>query len=166
METTIRIAFDAKRAYHNHRGLGNYSRDVIRLLTTYAPENEYLLYAQPTDRYTFPHTQTISPRGVWSLMPSLWRSFGCVNDLDGVEESLVTEWDNQLVALVVTKWEQLNVASLREKINSLLPKDSQLQKIETQSDPLEHTPKHSIKRYLYRKRAEWEARQAKVKGEK
>lgn len=89
-----------------------------------------------------------------------------LNDLDGVEESLVTEWDNQLVALVVTKWEQLNVASLREKINSLLPKDSQLQKIETQSDPLEHTPKHSIKRYLYRKRAEWEARQAQVKGEK
>ena len=85
METTIRIAFDAKRAYHNHRGLGNYSRDVIRLLTTYAPENEYLLYAQPTDLYTFPHTQTISPRGVWSLMPSLWRSFGCVNDLDGVD---------------------------------------------------------------------------------
>ena len=84
----------------------------------------------------------------------------------GVEEALVTEWDNQLVALVVTKWEQLNVASLREKINSLLPKDSQLQKIETQSDPLEHTPKHSIKRYLYRKRAEWEARQAQVKGEK
>lgn len=85
MDSTLRIAFDAKRAYHNHRGLGNYSRDVIRLLTTYAPENEYLLYARPTDRYTFAHTQTISPRGVWSLMPSLWRSFGCVHDMDGVD---------------------------------------------------------------------------------
>ncbi len=52
----MRIAFDAKRAYHNHRGLGNYSRDVIRLLTTYAPNEEYLLFASPTDRYTFPHT--------------------------------------------------------------------------------------------------------------
>lgn len=85
-----------------------------------------------------------------------------LNDLDGVEESLVTEWDNQLIALVVTKWEQLNVASLRERINALLPRDSQLQKIETQSDPLEHTPKHSIKRYLYRFRADWEARKKKV----
>jgi len=34
------IAFDAKRYYHNHRGLGNYSRDVVRLLREYAPEWE------------------------------------------------------------------------------------------------------------------------------
>ena len=81
----MRIAIDAKRAYHNHRGLGNYSRDVIRLLTTYAPEHEYLLFAKPSDHYTFPHTQTVAPKGLWALMPSLWRSFGCVNDLDGVD---------------------------------------------------------------------------------
>ena len=77
----MRIAFDAKRAYHNHRGLGNYSRDVVRLLTTFAPEHEYLLYAKPTGLYTFPHTRTIAPKGLWALMPSLWRSFGCVSAL-------------------------------------------------------------------------------------
>lgn len=81
----MRIAFDAKRAYHNYRGLGNYSRDVIRLLTTYAPEHEYLLFAKPTDRYAFPHTKTIAPKGLWALMPSLWRSYGCIHDLDGVD---------------------------------------------------------------------------------
>ena len=81
MDRTLRIAFDAKRAYHNHRGLGNYSRDVIRLLTTYAPENEYLLFAQPTDRYSFPHTRTVAPKGLWSYMPSLWRTFGCVKEM-------------------------------------------------------------------------------------
>lgn len=32
------IAFDAKRYFHNGRGLGNYSRDVVRLLQEYAPE--------------------------------------------------------------------------------------------------------------------------------
>jgi len=32
------IAFDAKRYFHNRRGLGNYSRDVVRLLREYAPE--------------------------------------------------------------------------------------------------------------------------------
>jgi len=36
----MKIAFDAKRYYHNHRGLGNYSRDVVRLLRTYAPDCE------------------------------------------------------------------------------------------------------------------------------
>ena len=50
----MRIAFDAKRAYHNTRGLGNYSRDVIRLLTSYAPENEYFLLAKPSNQYVFP----------------------------------------------------------------------------------------------------------------
>ena len=28
----MRIGFDAKRAFHNFRGLGNYSRDLIRIL--------------------------------------------------------------------------------------------------------------------------------------
>ena len=81
----MRVAFDAKRAFHNHRGLGNYSRDVIRLLTTYAPENDYLLFAKPTDRYLFPHTQTIAPAGFWSHLPSLWRSFGCISALKGID---------------------------------------------------------------------------------
>ena len=28
----MKIGFDAKRAFHNFRGLGNYSRDLIRIL--------------------------------------------------------------------------------------------------------------------------------------
>ena len=43
----MKIAFDAKRAFWNNRGLGNYSRDVIRLLATYAPANEYFLCGVP-----------------------------------------------------------------------------------------------------------------------
>lgn len=81
----MRVAFDAKRAYHNTRGLGNYSRDVIRLLTTYAPEHEYILCAQPTDRYTFPNTRTLAPQGLWRLFPGLWRSRGCLSALKGVD---------------------------------------------------------------------------------
>jgi len=34
----MKIAFDAKRYFHNQRGLGNYSRDVVRLMRTYAPD--------------------------------------------------------------------------------------------------------------------------------
>ena len=85
MDRTMRIAFDAKRAYHNHRGLGNYSRDVIRLLTTYAPDEEYLLFARPSERYTFPDTRTIAPKGLWKAFPSLWRSFGCVGQMKDVD---------------------------------------------------------------------------------
>jgi len=40
----MRIGFDAKRIFHNASGLGNYSRDLVRILSEYFPENEYLLY--------------------------------------------------------------------------------------------------------------------------
>nr|WP_315028071.1 glycosyltransferase family 1 protein [uncultured Chryseobacterium sp.] len=39
----MKIAFDAKRFFHNTSGLGNYSRDLVRILSQYAPDNEYLL---------------------------------------------------------------------------------------------------------------------------
>lgn len=39
----MKIAFDAKRFFHNTSGLGNYSRDLVRILSEYERENEYLL---------------------------------------------------------------------------------------------------------------------------
>jgi glycosyltransferase involved in cell wall biosynthesis len=38
------VGFDAKRFFHNSTGLGNYSRDLIRILAQYHPENHYFLY--------------------------------------------------------------------------------------------------------------------------
>ena len=38
------LGFDAKRAFHNTTGLGNYSRDLISGLQTIFPENTYYLY--------------------------------------------------------------------------------------------------------------------------
>jgi len=38
------VGFDAKRFFHNSTGLGNYSRDLIRILAQYHPENRYFLY--------------------------------------------------------------------------------------------------------------------------
>lgn len=39
----MKIAFDAKRFFQNNSGLGNYSRDLIRILANYFPNNDYLL---------------------------------------------------------------------------------------------------------------------------
>jgi len=41
----MRIGFDAKRAYWNNTGLGNYSRFVINGLVNFFPQNDYLLYS-------------------------------------------------------------------------------------------------------------------------
>jgi glycosyltransferase involved in cell wall biosynthesis len=46
----MNIAFDAKRAYHNTSGLGNYSRTLIKSLNTYYPTNHYTLFnTKPTE---------------------------------------------------------------------------------------------------------------------
>ncbi|MFD1769662.1 glycosyltransferase family 4 protein [Sphingobacterium suaedae] len=86
----MNIGYDAKRYFHNRSGLGNYSRDLVRILSTHYPENNYLLYTpkkidfEPTDnvRARFP-TDTLRNR----IFPSFWRSRTIVNDLkkDGVQ---------------------------------------------------------------------------------
>ena len=68
---------DAKRAFLNRRGLGNYSRDVIRLMTTYAPENQYRLLTPRTGDHYQSTQAVVTPTGLWRLSPSLWRSYGC-----------------------------------------------------------------------------------------
>jgi GT2 family glycosyltransferase len=42
--SVIKIGYDAKRAYHNYTGLGNYSRGLISILAKYKTENNYFLY--------------------------------------------------------------------------------------------------------------------------
>ena len=41
----MKIGFDAKRAYQNFTGLGNYSRDLIENLVQDSPNNQYVLFA-------------------------------------------------------------------------------------------------------------------------
>ena len=48
----MRIGFDAKRAFSNYTGLGNYSRDTIRVLSTFFSENKYFLLKTNLKSYT------------------------------------------------------------------------------------------------------------------
>lgn len=81
----MRIAYDAKRAFANKRGLGNYSRDVIRLMQNFAPENEYVLFGIPSPLCDTSKARVVSPQGVWRAFPALWRSYGCLHDLGNVD---------------------------------------------------------------------------------
>ena len=40
----MNFGFEAKRVFHNKTGLGNYSRDLVRVLAANFPENKYFLY--------------------------------------------------------------------------------------------------------------------------
>lgn len=83
----MRIGYDAKRAFFNRRGLGNYSRDTIRIMTNIHADNDYCLYTPNSEvkisfDYNRDNTQVVAPTGIQSYRPfsSMWRTEGiCKN---------------------------------------------------------------------------------------
>ena len=80
----MNIGFDAKRAFHNSTGLGNYSRTLINSLAQLYPEHDYILF-NPKSSTTY-HFQSevlheIGPTGLSRLVPSIWRSNLILRDL-------------------------------------------------------------------------------------
>ena len=71
----LTIGYDAKRLYHNHSGLGNYSRNLIRSLDTFYPENEYVLFNPSTAKILFKgaNTQEVKPILSNAFYKNMWR---------------------------------------------------------------------------------------------
>lgn len=82
----LKIGFDAKRAFLNKTGLGNYSRGVIKILAELFPENDYHLYT-PKVGTGFGTRFSGLLKSVKVHLPkqnkfkSLWRSRGIIRDL-------------------------------------------------------------------------------------
>ena len=76
----MRIGYDAKRIFHNQTGLGNYGRDIIRILTEHSPVKEYYLFNTKKSKLeplvAMERARIVYPRGVWKYFTSLWRLFG------------------------------------------------------------------------------------------
>lgn len=78
------IGFDAKRAFLNNSGLGNYSRTLISSLATYFPANTYVLYTPKTRQTPFAgfiaqqsNCSIQQPQtGIDKKLGSIWRSIG------------------------------------------------------------------------------------------
>ena len=82
----MKIGFDAKRAFHNSSGLGNYSRDTIRLLSEFFPDNEYLLYNPKKGNINYSinlnNTKVVFPEGrLNKITSSYWRQKPIVKQL-------------------------------------------------------------------------------------
>ena len=81
-----------------------------------------------------------------------------LNNMDGIAESVVVEREGKLIALVFPETTgDVETTSLIDKmrdtlkrLNDVLPKYSQIAKIEVQEKEFEKTPKKSIKRFLYK----------------
>jgi len=85
----MNIGFDAKRAFHNFRGLGNYSRNLIQGLTESYPQHRYVAFTQAYNdaraiawKNNVPGLKIVQPQGsVAKKIPALWRSRLMVKDL-------------------------------------------------------------------------------------
>lgn len=97
----MRIAFDAKRAYQNNTGLGNYSRSLISSVAELYPQNTYYLMApKQTDMYrdTFSNMHTITPQGIFKPLSSLWRSNFVTGDLMKLDIDVYHGLSNEIPA--------------------------------------------------------------------
>lgn len=86
-----------------------------------------------------------------------------IDNMEEVTESLVIEDNGLLVALIYPDIRKMNIEQYSQseidgicremlsKVNSQLPKYSQISAVELVPEEFEKTPKHSIKRYLYQR---------------
>lgn len=88
----MNIGYDAKRAFLNNTGLGNFSRWLIKTTAAHYPENTYLLYTPKLKPNkwrnffdVFSNIKIITPAGKY--LTALWRSKGVVSELkkDGID---------------------------------------------------------------------------------
>lgn len=97
----MRIAFDAKRAFYNNTGLGNYSRNTIRQLNTFYPGNEYLLYTPSLSRsikFDKGNSSKIITPDTFSgkLFKSFWRSYLINNQVSAERPDIFHGLSNEI----------------------------------------------------------------------
>ena len=77
----MRIGYDAKRIFHNNTGLGNYGRDLVRILSSTPYIKQFALFntkkSNLEHKVVLDKSTIIYPKGwFWKTFPSLWRLFG------------------------------------------------------------------------------------------
>ncbi|WP_345953192.1 glycosyltransferase family 1 protein [Mucilaginibacter sp. PAMB04168] len=89
----MNIGYDAKRAFLNNTGLGNYSRWLIKAMATYYPDNSYWLYTPKIkdNRHlgslqSLLNTKCVEPDN--KFLSSWWRTKGIVKNLKSDEIQL------------------------------------------------------------------------------
>jgi glycosyltransferase involved in cell wall biosynthesis len=100
----MNIAFDAKRAFLNYSGLGNYARTLVKSLHEYYPENKYTLFTPRKSDNEF--QQYISSQSNISIeeplsfidkkLRSRWRSYGITELLNDKHINVYHGLSNEL----------------------------------------------------------------------
>lgn len=96
----MKIGFDAKRAFLNTSGLGNYSRNALNALQKYYPMNNYFLFTTEEKVGMLEaqnHFQIITPpKTNSSIKRSIWRSFQLSKEIEDQNLELFHGLSNEL----------------------------------------------------------------------
>lgn len=106
----MKIAFDAKRFFHNTSGLGNYSRDLVRILSKYYPENQYLLLNKNKSKRGSDILENSDVTFVETSKGTISRQFKMGKDAQkenadifhGLSGELPLKWDKKPIKKIVT----------------------------------------------------------------
>lgn len=83
----MKIGFEAKRVFHNKTGLGNYSRDLVRILANYYPNNMYFLYnpKKAKEALFVSNSSNVFEKNptspFYKKFKNYWRQIGIIQDL-------------------------------------------------------------------------------------
>lgn len=83
----MKIGYEAKRIFHNKTGLGNYSRDLVRILAAFYPENQYYLYNPKKNKEELFNNnnsnviEKLPSTPFYQKFYNLWRQKGIINDI-------------------------------------------------------------------------------------
>lgn len=126
MQNGMNIGFDAKRAYQNTTGLGQYSRTLIASLATYYPDEEYFLFApKKTDLFdasVFPNIYTVTPSGFLpNLFKSAWRSSMVKKDMQQLDIRLYHGLSHE-IPVGIHKTSIRSIVTIHDLIHERYPK--------------------------------------------
>lgn len=118
----MKIGIDAKRAFNNATGLGNYARWLIAQLIKYYPEHEYYLFTPKVhDDYkdffaNAPQVKLILPDTIsGKLLPSLWRTYSIVDICNTLELDVYHGLSNEM-PVGIDKFNGLKICTIHDLI--------------------------------------------------
>lgn len=120
----MEIAIDAKRAFINKSGLGNYSRDLIRGLHEYFPENKYYLFTPETQTKLLEEkycNNLIFPKYKTKLAKAYWRTFEIYKILEKINPDIYHGLSNEL-PFNIQKLKSKKIVTIHDLIFLKFPK--------------------------------------------
>ncbi len=94
----MKIGFDAKRAYNNNSGLGNYSRFLISSIQKQMQETVYLFTPKVDSRFKsfVADAKLITPKGFFKKLGSFWRTFRISKEVKRLDLEIYHGLSNEL----------------------------------------------------------------------